>query len=81
MLSWDDYHKEEAAPTSAAATSMQAMPDPGTEPDPVEMPQAAPVAAATAIGPVADASTTHYVAQAAAAVEHSHRTLEMIRLS
>ena len=74
MLSWDDYHKEEAAPTSAAATTMQAVPEPPavelqTEP-PIEVPVEAATAAAEAIDPVPGAGTTDFVAKAAAAVDH-----------
>jgi ribonucleoside-diphosphate reductase beta chain len=41
MLSWDDYHKEEAAPTSAAAANMvlskRAMPETGAEQGEVQL--------------------------------------------
>jgi ribonucleoside-diphosphate reductase beta chain len=70
MLSWDDYHKEETAPTSAAATGMQAVPEPPAVELQTEGPVEAPTAAAEAIDPVPGAGTTDFVAKAAAAVDH-----------
>ena len=69
MLSWDDYHKEETAPTSAAATSIQAAPEPPAVELQTEAPIEVPAMAAEAIDPVSGAGTTDFVAKAAAAVD------------
>ena len=73
MLSWDDYHKEEAAPASAATPSMgtatPAMPESKIEPEPTPEPKPSPAqAAATTQDQVAVASTTDNLTRAAEAI-------------
>jgi ribonucleoside-diphosphate reductase beta chain len=73
MLSWDDYHKEETAPASAAAPSMQSTIESPAErvADSVaEISTAQPPEVAPEIETISAASTRGVLAKAIEAVEH-----------
>jgi len=78
MLSWDDYHKEEAAPATtprlhAVARSRVAPAKAPATPEEPEAPDTTPAPASVSAGKKKEeppASATNYVARAASAVEH-----------